>query len=95
MLLEVYIFIVDDKEVKVKYCLELLLGVVIQVVNKGKVNLIVVFSIYDKLIFKEEVIGKLEGVYCVKFNGKSCEVFVNVKLIIDEGVGVYYEVLLI
>lgn len=90
---EAHISTADDKEAKAKYCLELLLGAATQVVNKGKVNLTVALSIHDKLTFKEEVIGKLEGVHRVKLNGKSCEVSVNVKSITDEGVGAYYEVL--
>lgn len=83
----------DDREAKVKFCLELLLGAVAQVVTEKKVNLAIALSIHDKEAFKDSIRIKLEGTHRVKLNGKSCEVAVSVVSLVDEGVGAYYELL--
>lgn len=83
----------DDKEAKAKYCLELLLGAVAQVVTEGKVNLTVAVSIHDRAAFKDSVIAKLEGTHRVKLNNKTCEVAIVIKAVVDEGVGAYFEML--
>ena len=83
----------DDREAKVKYCLELLLGAAAQVVTEKKVNLAIALSIHDKEAFKDSIRIKLEGTHRVKLNGKSCEVAVSVVSLVDEGVGAYYELL--
>ena len=83
----------DDKEAKVKFCLELLLGAAAQVVTEKKVNLAIALSIHDKEAFKDSIRIKLEGTHRVKLNGKTCEVTVSVVSLVDEGVGAYYELL--
>ena len=83
----------DDKEAKAKYCLELLLGAVANILNEGKTVLIIAVSIHDKGSFKDEVIKKLEGSHRTKLNGKDCEIVVQVKSCVDEGVGAYFELL--
>ena len=83
----------DDKEAKVKFCLELLLGAVAQMVTEKKVNLTIALSIHDKEAFKDSIRTKLEGTHRVKLNGKFCELSVSVVSLVDEGVGAYYEIL--
>ena len=83
----------DDREAKVKFCLELLLGAAAQVVTEKKANLSIALSIHDKEAFKDSIRIKLEGTHRVKLNGKSCEVAVSVVSLVDEGVGAYYELL--
>ena len=83
----------DDKEAKSTYCLELLLGAAAQVVTEKKVNLAIALSIHDKEAFKDSVTSKLAGTHKVKLNGNSCEITVNVKSLVDEGVGAYYQLL--
>lgn len=90
---DTHISTADDKEAKAKYCLELLLGAVAQVVGEGKVNLTIALSIHDKQAFKDSVIAKLSGTHRVKLNNKNCEINITVKSITDEGVGAYYEML--
>lgn len=83
----------DDKEAKVKFCLELLLGASAQVVSEKKVTLTIALSIHDKEAFKDSIRSKLEGIHRVKLNGKSCELTVSVVSLVDEGLGAYYELL--
>lgn len=83
----------DDKEAKSTYCLELLLGAAAQVVSEKKANLAIALSIHDRDTFKEAVTSKLVGTHKVKLNNKSCDITVNVKSLVDEGVGAYYELL--
>ena len=83
----------DDREAKVKFCLELLLGAVAQMVTEKKVNLAIALSIHDKEAFKDSIRTKLEGTHRVKLNGKFCELSVSVVSLVDEGVGAYYELL--
>ncbi|NES64005.1 MAG: ParM/StbA family protein, partial [Okeania sp. SIO2D1] len=91
---DTHISTADDKESKAKYCLELLLGAVAQVVGEGnKVNLAIALSIHDKAAFKDEVIEKLSGTHRVNLNNKNCEINITTKSITDEGVGAYYELL--
>lgn len=83
----------DDRESKSTYCLELLLGAAAQVVTEKKANLAIALSIHDRDTFKDSVTSKLAGTHKVKLNGNSCDITVNVKSLVDEGVGAYYELL--
>ena len=83
----------DDKEAKSTYCLELLLGAAAHVVTEKKANLAIALSIHDKEAFKDSVTSKLVGTHKVKLNGNSCEITVNVKSLVEEGVGAYYQLL--
>lgn len=83
----------EDKEAKVKYSLELLLGVAAHIIKSQKVKLTVTLSVHDKETFQDEIKSKIQGVHRIVANGKKSEVTVDLKYCVDEGVGAYYELL--
>ena len=88
-----YIATGDEKEAKVKYCLELLLGATAHIVSTEKINLFVAVSIHDRGTFVDEVVQKLQGSHRVQLNGRKREITIQVKSCVDEGVGAYFELL--
>jgi len=83
----------DDKESKVRYSLELLLGIVAHTIESEKVNLTVSISIHDKQALGKEIKTRIEGHHRIIANGRKTEVTVKMKDCVNEGVGAYFELI--